>query len=83
MRCTFPHTTPTPRQIDDALAVVHSPALVADQPALRCDAWATLMQARGQRVNIIRISAMQHSLRHARGLAVHLIAPQGAPQGAA
>lgn len=71
-----PH--PTPRQVDDALAVVHSPALVANQPALRLNAWHTLMAMRGQRVNVVRVSAMQHSLRDMRGLACHLLNPQAA-----
>jgi hypothetical protein len=66
---------PTPRQIDDALAVVHSPGLVAHLPALRLTAWETLMAHRGQRVNTTRLSAMQHHLRHARGLASHLLTP--------
>lgn len=71
-------TTPTPRQIDDALAVVHSPGLVANQPALRLNAWQTLMAERGRRVNIVRVSAMQNTLRDMRGLACHLINPAGA-----
>ena len=67
--------TPTPRQIDDALAVVHSPDLVANQPGLRVNAWEILKAARGETVRTARLDAMQHSIRHARGLAVHLINP--------
>lgn len=76
-RFSFP-AHPTPRQIDDALAVVHSPGLVADQPALRLTAWETLMAERGHRVNTIRVSAMQSTLRDMRGLACHLLNPAGA-----
>lgn len=74
----FPRPQPTPRQIDDALAVVHSPALVADQPALRANAWEILKAARGQTVATARLDAMQHHLAHARGLAAHLLNPHGA-----
>lgn len=78
MQAQTQHPHPTAREVDDALAVVHSPALVANQPALRLNAWHTLMATRGQRVNMVRVSAMQHSLRDMRGLACHLLNPQAA-----
>lgn len=71
---------PTARQMDDAAAVVNSPAMVAGFPALRAEAWATLLAARGQRMNLIRISAMQSSLRDMRGLGAETIAPPPPPR---
>lgn len=66
---------PSARQIDDALAVVHSPALIHDQPALRLSAWEVLMAERGHRVNTLRLSGMQYALRTHRGLGAHLLNP--------
>jgi hypothetical protein len=64
------HSTPAPRpptpfQIDDALAVVHSPHLVHDQPHRRAVAWETLMRERGHRVDRNRIGDLQDGLRRA------------------
>lgn len=70
---------PTPRQIDDALAVVHSPALVHDQPALRAIAWDTLKRQRGQRMNLDRIGALQDSQRRAH---LNVIANEACRQAA-
>lgn len=71
----IPH--PTARQIDDALAIVHSPDLVHDQPALRTNAWETLLAARGLSANTVRLSAMQHALRQTQILGAHLLQPRG------
>jgi hypothetical protein len=68
-------TAPTARQLDDANAVVNSPALVADHPSLRASAWEILMAERGHRVNLVRLSAMQHTLRNTRTLGAHLLNP--------
>jgi len=65
---------PTARQIDDALAVVHSPALVHDQPAMRATAWLTLKRLRGQSVNLDRIGALQDGLRRAHLAVVREVA---------
>jgi len=70
-----PIKIPTPRQIDDAKAIIHYPHLSHDQPAWRANAWEVLKAARGQTVNTARLDAMQHHLRHARGLAAHLLNP--------
>lgn len=70
---------PTARQMDDAAAVVNSPAMVAGFPALRAEAWATLLAAKGQRMNMIRISAMQANLRDLRSLGAETIAPPTTP----
>ncbi len=57
-----PPAAPTPRAVDDALAVVHSPHLVHDQPALRLNAWATLMEHRGNGVAVARLCHMQRAM---------------------
>ncbi len=57
-----PPATPNPRAVDDALAVVHSPHLVHDQPALRLNAWATLMEYRGHGVAVGRLCRMQAAM---------------------
>lgn len=64
------HSTPAPRpptpfEIDDALAVVHSPAHVHDQPRRRCEAWQTLKAARGQTMRLGRIIALAEPVRRA------------------
>lgn len=71
---------PTARQIDDALAVVHSPRLVHDQPALRADAWEKLKRQRGQSVNLERISALQDQMHRAHLSVVVDVACRSAAQ---
>ena len=64
------HSTPAPlpptaSAIENALAAVRSPELVHDKPALRAFFWETLKRARGQRVDLARLSALQDSHRAA------------------
>lgn len=57
---------PTPRDIDDALAVVTNPARFQFLHANRTTAWANLKRARGQSVDLAKLSEMQDQLRTAR-----------------
>ena len=77
MPCPFFQITPRPtaQAHADALAVVHHPELVADQPRLRLDAWAALMAERGRRVNPVRLQAMQHRVYNLSGLGAWLLNP--------
>ncbi|MDW3119384.1 hypothetical protein [uncultured Roseovarius sp.] len=48
------HITPDPN-LARARQIVTDPAAHAENPALRCEAWATLKRARGQTVSMARI----------------------------
>ena len=77
MFAAYAHQPPTARQHADAVAVVHNPALVQDQPALRANAWGVLMAERGHRVNYVRLSAMQYELRSTACVGAGLTTPRG------
>jgi len=70
---------PTAQAHADAVAVVHSPELVADQPRLRRDAWAVLMAERGHHVNHPRLQAMQYCVNNLTGWAAFLLNPNEEP----